>query len=86
MDDLGSDSVRRQAPLMQRRGLSRVAAALYIGVSPTTFDGLVRDGRMPPPKRINSRVIRDVRQLDYAFEALPSDGAEDDDPFASVSL
>jgi len=28
---------------------------------------------MPPPKRINSRVIWDRRRLDEAFEALPGD-------------
>ena len=34
------------------RGLSRLEAAAYIGVSPTLFDMLVKDGRMPEPKRI----------------------------------
>jgi hypothetical protein len=29
------------------RGMSRVEAADYIGVSPTLFDTMVRDGRMP---------------------------------------
>jgi hypothetical protein len=68
------------------RGLSRVEAADYIGVSPSTFDKLVHDGRMPPPKRINTRTIWDVRKLDIAFENLPSDDYEMDDPFAAVSL
>jgi predicted DNA-binding transcriptional regulator AlpA len=68
------------------RGVSRGEATSYIGVSPTTFDALVKDGRMPPPKRIKSRTVWDVRQLDEAFEALPSDGYEDRDPFESVNL
>jgi predicted DNA-binding transcriptional regulator AlpA len=68
------------------RGVSRTEAAAYIGVSPTTFDGLVKDGRMPLPKRINSRTVWDIRQLDEAFEALPSEGNEDRDPFESVTL
>ena len=53
------------------RGLSRVQAAEYIGVSPSLFDEMVNDGRMPRPKVINSRRVWDVRQLDIAFSALP---------------
>jgi predicted DNA-binding transcriptional regulator AlpA len=59
------------------RGLSRVQAADYIGVSPTLFDQMVVDRRMPRPKRINSRVVWDRIQLDAAFSALPNDGEED---------
>lgn len=55
------------------RGLSRVAAAEYIGVSPSKFDQMVTDGRMPGPKRIDGRVVWDVRQLDEAFDQLPTD-------------
>jgi predicted DNA-binding transcriptional regulator AlpA len=53
------------------RGLSRPESAAYIGVSPTLFDEMVGDGRMPQPKVINSRVVWDRHQLDLAFEALP---------------
>lgn len=56
---------------IEPRGLSRAAAAAYIGVSPSLFDEMVKDGRMPGPKRINSRTVWDRRQLDNAFEALP---------------
>ena len=56
-----------------RRGLSRVEAAMYIGVSVSKFDQLVHDGRMPGPKRIDSRRVWDVRDLDVAFDALPSE-------------
>jgi hypothetical protein len=69
-----------------RRGLSRKQAAIYVGVSPSLFDEMVRDGRMPPPKRINARTVWDVRQIDAAFDALPSDEYEDRDPFESVTL
>lgn len=55
------------------RGLSRVEAAGYIGVSPTTFDKMVLAGEMPAPKRVGSRKIWDVRALDLAFEALPGE-------------
>jgi predicted DNA-binding transcriptional regulator AlpA len=54
------------------RGLSREQAAAYIGVSPSLFDTLVKEGRMPTPKRINSRTVWDRLGLDAAFAALPS--------------
>jgi hypothetical protein len=50
-----------------------VQAAEFVGVSPSLFDVLVKDGRMPPPKRVNSRTIWDRRQLERAFDALPSE-------------
>lgn len=56
------------------RGLSRAESAAYIGVSPSLFDILVTDGRMPLPKRINGRTVWDRQRLDRAFEALPDDG------------
>ena len=60
------------------RGLSRVQAAAYIGVSATLFDEMVRDGRMPKPTRINARAIWDRVKLDEAIVALtPEDGDED---------
>jgi predicted DNA-binding transcriptional regulator AlpA len=57
-------------PSLAPRGLSRSEAAAYIGVSPSLFDAMVKDGRMPRPKRINSRTVWDRHQLDLAFEAL----------------
>jgi predicted DNA-binding transcriptional regulator AlpA len=60
------------------RGLSRVQAAAYVGVSASLFDEMVRDGRMPQPIRINTRVLWDRLQLDEAFAAL-SDAQEDGD-------
>ena len=56
-----------------RRGLSREEAAMYLGISASKFDELVRDGRMPGPKRIDGRKIWDVRDLDVAFDALPGE-------------
>ncbi len=60
-------------PSLAPRGLSRVQAAKYIGVSATLFDAMVRDGSMPGPKRVHSRVIWDRVSLDEAFAALPGD-------------
>jgi hypothetical protein len=52
------------------RGLSRVQAAAYIGVSASTFDKMVANREMPGPKRIRGRVIWDIKGLDRAFDAL----------------
>jgi predicted DNA-binding transcriptional regulator AlpA len=68
-------------PPPSRRGLNRVEAADYIGISETKFDEMVRDGRMPKPKRIDSRKVWDVRALDASFEALPSDGNDSNNPW-----
>src|SRR6266436_4105069 len=54
-----------------RRGLSRDEAAMYIGISPSKFDELVADGRMPGPVKIDSRKLWDIRYLDLAFDTLP---------------
>jgi hypothetical protein len=60
-------------------------AAQYIGVSPSLFDQMVSDGRMPKPKPkpINSRMVWDRWELDGAFSALPhkdaAAGADNDD-------
>jgi len=48
---------------------------MYLGISASKFDELVRDGRMPSPKRIDGRRIWDVHQLDLAFDALPVEPA-----------
>src|SRR3954468_14061126 len=61
-------------PAPERRGLSRVEAAEYVGISPSLFDELVSDGRMPGPKRINARTVWDRIRLDEAFASLPDDG------------
>ena len=54
-----------------RRGLRRVEAAIYVRISPTKFDEMVKDGRMPRPKRIDGAAVWDQRRLDLAFETLP---------------
>lgn len=72
-------------PSLPPRGLSRVEVAAYIGVSPSLFDEMVKDGRMPKPKRINSRVVWDRQKLDAAFAALPDEGDSADlNPFDHV--
>ena len=61
-------------PSLPPRGLSRVEVAAYVGVSPGLFDEMVRDGRMPSPKRINGRRVWDRHAVDLAFAGLPDDG------------
>lgn len=57
------------------RGLDRMEAAGYIGVSPNTFDKLVAEGKMPKPRRpVDRRVVWDRYALDEAFDQLPQDG------------
>jgi predicted DNA-binding transcriptional regulator AlpA len=58
-------------PTLAPRGLSRAEAAAYVGVSPSLFDQMVEDSRMPGPKTINSRVVWDRIRVDQFFEALP---------------
>lgn len=65
----------RPLPFDCPRGLSRIQAAAYIGVSATTFDKLVEDGRVPQPKQIGARRVFDRALLDAAFDNL-GDGAE----------
>ena len=60
-----------------RRGLSRLEAAQFIGVGTTKFDELVACGRMPRPKRVDSRKVWDVLELDVAFNSLPADTGAD---------
>jgi predicted DNA-binding transcriptional regulator AlpA len=68
------------------RGLSRAQSAAYIGISPTLFDELVKDGRMPQPIRLNSRVLWDRLQLDEAFAALSDADRGNDDPWSKCAL
>lgn len=68
------------------RGLSRVQAAVYVGVSPTLFDEMVGDGRMPKPVRINARTVWDRVKLDEAFAALSDHERSTDDPWSKTAV
>jgi predicted DNA-binding transcriptional regulator AlpA len=67
------------------RGLSRVVAAEYIGVSPSLFDQLVSDGRMPKPKAINSRRVWDRLKVDEYFSALEGGAADESNPWDAAA-
>lgn len=64
------DQRRAYAP---RRGLHRDEAAMYVGISSSKFDELVKDGRMPKAKKIDGRRVWDMRALDLAFNDLPGE-------------
>ena len=61
---------KRQTP---RRGLSRVEAAQYLGISPSKFDELRKANRVAPPKVLDSRLIFTVERLDEFLDALPDE-------------
>lgn len=76
-------------PKPEARGLSRSEAAAYVGVSPSLFDQMVGDRRMPKPKRINARTVWDRVRLDAAFEALDEEtpgGGEPNDAWSDVAV
>lgn len=73
-------------PSLPPRGLDRAQAAAYVGLSPSTFDKLVRDGRMPKPTHIGARVVWDRIKVDEAFSALLDNDDRDDDPWAKAAV
>lgn len=68
----------RAMPFAAPRGLSRIEAARYVGLSASTFDKLVAEGSMPRAKRIRARLIFDRIELDAAFDAIGEDPARAD--------
>jgi hypothetical protein len=57
------------------RGLRRVLAAKYIGVSLSVWDGMVANATMPEPKRFLGRTIWDKVAVDRAFDLLDGGAA-----------
>jgi hypothetical protein len=58
-------------------GLGEAEAAAAIGVSATKFRILVKDKRMPSPRRLDGRNLWDVDELRAAFKALPHEGEKE---------
>lgn len=75
-------------PSYAPEGLSRAEAARYVGVGSTTFDRLVEEGEMPPPRRFKNaeRVVWLKREQDRALEELPIDGEVTSNEYAGVKL
>ena len=74
-----ADALPRSLPPI---GLSRETAAAFIDVSPSKFDEMVRDGRMPKPKQIDARRVWSRAAIEKAFARLPGDDDEDELEFA----
>lgn len=81
-----AQAVHALPPSLPPRGLNRVEAAAYIGVSPSMFDLMVKDGRMPGPKRINGRVVWDRQKVDSYFAALPDEDGDQKNPFDQIDV
>lgn len=65
------------------RGLSRLDAAAYIGVSPVTFDKLVADGIITAPIQLRGRKVYDRMKLDVCIfgdrASNDNEGVSDDE-------
>ncbi len=63
-----------------RRGLSRIEAAVYLGISPSKFDELRKSGRIGPAQILDGRRLYGIEMLDEFFDALPNENhdAEED--------
>jgi predicted DNA-binding transcriptional regulator AlpA len=72
-------------PTLPPRLIGREAAAAYVNVSATTFDEMVKAGKMPQPKLLHgTRKAWDVRRLDIAVDNLPSVGGDSDDTWSDI--
>lgn len=72
-------------PTKPVRLLKRVDAAAYVSVSPTTFDLMVADERMPKPRQVHgTRIAWDVRELDAAVDDLPVVGEASPDTWGDL--
>ncbi|SEP47879.1 transcriptional regulator, AlpA family [Rhodospirillales bacterium URHD0017] len=59
-----------RAATQPRRGLDHDEAATYLGITFTTFDRLVTEGRLPKPVDLGGEVVWDVALLDKAMDRL----------------
>jgi hypothetical protein len=76
---------RRSTPATcEPRGLRRHVAAAYVGLSPTKFDELVADGRMPAAISIDRVKVWDRFRLDIALDEL-ADGEDAPNPWDQAS-
>jgi predicted DNA-binding transcriptional regulator AlpA len=59
-----------RAATQPRRGLDHDEAAIYVGVTLSTFDQMVNDGRLPKACEFNGEAVWDLVQLDRAMDRL----------------
>ena len=65
-------------------GLGREDAARYVGIGTTKFDEMVKDGRMPRPRRIDNRRVWLRTMLDAALASLPEEGGSAGNPIDAI--
>ncbi len=80
---------QRYGNIIEPRVLRREVAAHYLSISPTSFDTLVDDGVIPPPKTLKSSIkIWDRRALDRVVDELfdDTDAESGKNPYDEISL
>lgn len=79
---------QQSGAFIEPRGLRRPAAANYMGISPTHFDKLVEDGKLPRPKKLGRCTVWDRHQLDNAFDNLAEEDEdpENENPFDNIKI
>ena len=60
------------------------SSAQYVGISPSKFDELRKDGRIGPPRLIDGRKVWDIFELDQSFDAFPVEGGASDEDWQSA--
>lgn len=71
---------RPPPPGISPQGLSRLEAAAFVGIGTTTFDSMVRDGRLPQPRRFGRRAIWDRDTLAAALGGAAAPAANGVEP------
>lgn len=80
---------QRYGDIIEPRGLRREQAAHYVGISPTSFDALVDEGKMPRPTTVKDRItLWDRRALDQSLDQLFHDAYDEcsKNPYDDISL
>jgi predicted DNA-binding transcriptional regulator AlpA len=54
--------------------VSRETAAQLLGISAGTFDKLVKTGKLPEPREVESRILWDSKEIEAAWRAMPRRG------------
>ena len=54
--------------------VSRDTGAALLGISGGTFDKLVRAGKLPEPREVESRILWDAKEIEAAWRAMPKRG------------
>lgn len=62
---------------IERIAYRRDEAAAVLGVSPTTFDELVKEGKMPRPVRVRGCVLWGATALSVAWAAIENEAGVD---------